>query len=164
MKSKTNIFLLISFLIALSITAWAYYQSNHKVGELIADKNLDKDFQLCNEQKIYEYYNYDTDYVGGKKQIKNTIFNDLKFLNFKESGLMTFRFVVNCKGEIGRFRVKSIDQYLKKNEVSSENIREIEKALIKLKNWNPGKNKYGAHDSYYLLNFKIENNKIIDIF
>ncbi len=164
MKSKTNIFLLISFLIALSLTAWAYYQSTHKVGELIADKNIDKDFEICNDKRIYEYYNYGTEYIGGKKEIKNRIFSDLEFLNFKETGLVTFRFVVNCNGEIGRFRVKSIDKDLKKNEISSENIREIEKALLKLKNWNPGKNKYGAQDSYYLLNFKIENNKIIDIF
>lgn len=148
----------------MSITAWAYYQSSHKVGEIIADKNIDKDFKLCNEQRIYEYYNYGTYYSGGKKGIKNTIFNELKSLNFKESGLITFRFVVNCNGEIGRFRVKSIDEDLNKNKISSENIREIEKALIRLKNWNPGKNKNGVQDSYYVLNFKIENNKITDIF
>lgn len=164
MKSKTNIFLVISFLIALSITVWGYYQSTHKVGELTADKNIDKDFEVCNENKIYEYYNLDTDYTGGKTEIKNRIFSNLESLSFKEPGLVTFRFIVNCNGEIGRFRVKSVNKNLKKNEIDSENIREIEKALMELKKWKPAKNEYGTYDSYYVLNFKIEKNKISDIF
>lgn len=164
MKSRTSIFLGISFLLALSITAWAYYQTTHKVGELTADKRIDKDFKVCNEDQITEYYGMDTDYQGGKKAIKDRILKDLESLNFKGSGLITFRFIVNCKGEIGRFRVKATNLDLQKREVGTENIDEIEKALAGLKNWNPAKNNHGSYDSYYLLNFKIKDRKIADIF
>lgn len=166
MKSKTNIFLLISFLIALSITIWGYYQATHRIGELEAnDKIDDNDFKLCNEDIIAEYYGMNTDYIGGKKAIKSKILSELQFLNFKESGLLTYRFIVNCEGEIGRFRLKATNTDLQKIEVDSKNIREIENTLSELKNWNPAINKSGyTYDSYYVLNFKIENKKIVDIF
>lgn len=157
---------MISFLIALSITAWAYYQTTHRIGELEANDRIDdNDFKLCNEDKIAEYYGINTDYIGGKKAIKSKILNKLQFLDFKKSGLLTYRFVVNCEGEIGRFRLKATDKDLQKIKVESKNIREIENTLSELKNWNPGINKSGyTYDSYYLLNFKIENKKIVDIF
>jgi len=157
---------LISFLIALSITAWVYYQTTHRIGELEPNDRIDdNDFQLCNEDKIAEYYGMNTDYIGGKKAIKSKILNKLQFLDFKESGLLTYRFVVNCEGEIGRFRLKATNTDLQKIEVDSKNILEIENTLSELKNWNPAKNKAGnTYDSYYVLNFKIENKKIIDIF
>lgn len=165
MKSITNIFLLISFFIAFSITAWAYYQTTHEVGELQANGTTDKDFKVCNEKKIREFYGIKTDFVGGKTAIKNRIFSKLQFLNFKESGLVTFRFVVNCRGKIGRFRVKTTDRDLQRSKVDPDNILEIEKALATLKNLNSAKNKSGtSFDSYYVLNFKIENKKIVDIF
>lgn len=91
--------------------------------------------------------------------------SELQSLDFKESGLLTYRFVVNCKGEIGRFRLKATNEDLQKIEVNSKNIQEIEKELRDLKNWNPARNKSGyTYDSYYILNFKIENDKIVDIF
>lgn len=157
---------MISFLIALSITAWVYYQTTHRIGELEPNDRIDdNDFQLCNEDKIAEYYGMNTDYIGGKKAIKSKILNKLQFLDFKESGLLTYRFVVNCEGEIGRFRLKATNTDLQKIEVDSKNILEIENTLSELKNWNPAKNKAGnTYDSYYVLNFKIENKKIIDIF
>lgn len=157
---------MISFVIALSITAWVYYQATHKIGELEANDSIDdNDFKLCNEDQIAEYYGMNTDYTGGKKAIKSRILNELQFLDFKESGLLTYRFIVNCKGEIGRFRLKATNTDLQKTEVDSKNIREMEKALSKLKNWNPAINKSGhTYDSYYVLNFKIENKKIVDIF
>ncbi|KRG29637.1 hypothetical protein [Salegentibacter mishustinae] len=157
---------MISFLFALSITAWGYYQATHRIGELEANDRIDdNNFKLCNEDKVAEYYGMNTDYIGGKKAIKNRILSELQSLDFKESGLLTYRFVVNCKGEIGRFRLKATNEDLQKTEVNSKNIQEIEKELRDLKNWNPAGNKSGyTYDSYYILNFKIENDKIVDIF
>jgi hypothetical protein len=165
LKSKTNLFLLISFLIALGITAWAYYQTTHRVGELQANEKNGENFKACNEEKITEYYGMDNDYIGGKTAIKNGIFNKLQSLNFEESGLVTFRFVINCEGKIGRFSVKSTNRNLQKIKIYYDNISEIEKALAELKNWSTAKNKSGNnYDHYYILNFKIDNKKIVDIF
>ena len=165
MKSKTNIFLLISFLIALSISLWAYDQSTLRVGELRENDQMDNEFKLCNDNYITEHYGMNTHYIGGKKAIKNKILNELQILNFQESGLITYRFVVNCKGEIGRFRLKGTNTDLQRIEIDSHNVRKMEKALAGLRTWNPAKNKAGdTYDSYYILNFKVENHKIVDIF
>ena len=45
-----------------------------------------------------------------------------------------------------------------------DNIEKIEKSLLKLKNWKPAGNEYNFYDSYYVLNFKIRNDKLVDIF
>ena len=42
--------------------------------------------------------------------------------------------------------------------------KSIEEALLSLKNWNPAKNEYNSYDSYYVLNFKVRSNEIVDIF
>ena len=165
MKSKTNLFLLISFLLALTITAWVYYQSTHKIGEIDANDKTDKNFRVCNEDKIPEYYSMKTDFIGGKSAIKDSILYKLESLKFRESRLVTFRFIVNCEGQAGRFRVKAINRDIKKSEVDPENIQKIEKVLAQLKSWNPARNKSGQYfDSYYMVNFKIEDHKIVDIF
>jgi hypothetical protein len=61
--------------------------------------------------------------------------------------------------------VKSTNRNLQKIKINSDNISEIEKALAELKNWSTAKNKSGNYyDHYYILNFKIDNKKIVDIF
>lgn len=137
---------------------------SHAVGELSSNREIDGDFKVCNENKIPNYYVLNTDYEGGKKAIKNKILSNLQNLEFKNSGLITFRFIVNCEGAIGRFRTQSTNLNLEKIEVSSEKIKSIEEALLSLKNWNPAKNESSSYDSYYVLNFKIRNNRIVDIF
>ncbi len=164
MKSKTNIFLIISAAIAIALKCWLYYQMSHTVGEIGLVSKIDGDFKVCNENKIPNYYVLNTDYEGGKKAIKNKLLGNLQNLKFENSGLITFRFIVNCKGDIGRFRTQSTNLKLQKIEIDSEKLKIIENALVNLKKWNPAKNNFDSFDSYYVLNFKIRNNRIVDIF
>jgi len=164
LKSKTNIFLVISSVIAITLTGWIYYQMSHTVGELSLDKKIDGDFKVCNEDKIPNYYGMDTDYEGGKKAIKNKLLDNLQNLKFENSGLITFRFIVNCEGDIGRFRTQSTNLKLEEIEIDSKKLKNIKSALVNLKNWNPARNEFNSFDSYYVLNFKIRNNRIVDIF
>ena len=164
MKSKTNIFLIISAAIAISLKCWLYYHMSHTVGEIGLVSKIDGDFKVCNENKIPNYYVLNTDYEGGKKAIKNKLLGNLQNLKFENSGLITFRFIVNCEGDIGRFRTESTNLKLQKIEIDSEKLKNIENALVNLKKWNPAKNNFDSFDSYYVLNFKIRNNRIVDIF
>jgi len=77
LKSKTNIFLLISALVAVLITGWMYYQFSHTVGELSSNDEIDGDFKVCNEDIIPNYYGMGTDHDGGRKAIKNKLLNNL---------------------------------------------------------------------------------------
>ncbi len=164
MKSKTNIFLLTSFLFAAALTGWFYYQTANRIGDLGENNKTDRDFEVCDKDWIGQNYGMTADYEGGKKAIKQDILNDLKALSFEKSGLITFRFIVNCKGKTGRFQAKSTDLDLQEMEVNQSKIKELEKALLQLENWIPAKNEFDSYDSYYVLNFKIRNNNIVDIF
>ena len=137
---------------------------SHRIGELSSDSELDGDFKVCNEDQIPNYYGMNTSFTGGKKAIKNEIIHELENLEFQHSGLISFRFIVNCEGNIGRFRALASDLNLENVEIDPNKLKTIEEALLKLKNWNPARNEYNTFDSYYVLNFKIRKNKIIDIF
>lgn len=137
---------------------------SHRVGELSSNSELDGDFKVCNEDQIPNYYGMNTSFTGGKKAIKNRIIQDLQNLKFHHSGLISFRFIVNCEGNIGRFRTQATNLELENLEIDQDKIKIIEEALTKLKQWNPARNEYNTFDSYYVLNFKIRNNRIVDIF
>ena len=137
---------------------------SHSIGELSSNREIDGGFKVCNEDKIPNYYGMDTDYEGGKKAIKNKLLDSLQNLKFGNPGLITFRFIVNCEGDIGRFRTQSTNLKLEKIEIDSKKLKNIENALVNLKDWNPAKNEFNSYDSYYVLNFKIRNNRIVDIF
>jgi len=164
LKSKTNIFLFTSFLFAAALTGWLYYQMDNRIGDLSENNKIDQNFEVCDETRITQNYGMRAEYSGGNKAIKEEILNDLQTLNFEQPGLITFRFIVNCKGKTGRFRVNSTDTDLKEIEVDPSKIKDIEKAFLQLKKWTPAKNEFDSYDSYYVLNFKIRNNNIVDIF
>ena len=163
-RSKTNIFLLLSFILAISLTGWIYYQMSHNIGELSANSNIDGDFEVCDEDKIPNYYAVGTSYEGGKRAIKTEILKDLQALAFDQPGLISFRFIVNCRGEIGRIRHRSTDLDLQETNIDSGNLEEMESAIARLDKWNPAKNQHKTYDSYYLLNFKVRDGRIVDIF
>ncbi|SHJ09946.1 hypothetical protein [Aquimarina spongiae] len=165
MKNKLNILLLSSFFLALILTIWVYYQTTSRVGDISFDKNIDNsEFNACNEDRITQYYSIGTNYQGGEKAIKKELKGLINNLNFNDSGFITYRFVVNCKNKTGRFRVKTVNSNLKENTFNSDNIKRIQESIESLKGWKAGKRKDEILDSYYVLNFKVQNNKIVDIF
>lgn len=165
MKNKLNLFLLISFLTAITLTIWLNYQLTNRVGDLSFNEKIDKsNFKVCNEKLITQYYSSKSNYQGGKKAIKKELWQITEKLTFENSGFITFRFIINCNGEIGRFRVKTIDSELKENSFETQKIEILQKSIEKLQKWNAGTWKNKTLDSYFVLNFKVEQGKITDIF
>ncbi|GAA4311905.1 hypothetical protein GCM10023115_32240 [Pontixanthobacter gangjinensis] len=134
------------------------------MGDLTADPEIDGEFQVCDEDKIPNYYAIGTHYQGGKKAIKAEILNDLENLEFQEQGNISLRFIVNCHGETGRFRSKSTDLEMKKIPVDEARLDKIKNRVRQLNKWNPAKNDHATYDSYYVLNFKLRDGRIVDIF
>ncbi|MCF6295796.1 MAG: hypothetical protein L3J25_08915 [Flavobacteriaceae bacterium] len=165
MKNKLNLFLLISFLLALSLTTWIYYQTTNRVGDIVFDKSIDNaTFKTCYDYKTPQYYQVGTNYQDGSKAIKKELSDTIENLTFEDSGYITFRFIINCNGEVGRFRVKTINSDLQENNFNNQKIKILQKSIESLKKWNPGMWKDKAFDSYFVLNFKVEKGKITDIF
>lgn len=166
--NKINFFLLISFILAASLSGFVYYQSIHRVGDIKFNKDLDSvQFEICNKDFLVQpYAPYGTDYRGGRKAIKKQLLQDLNLTKeeFKNSGLINIRFIVNCKGEMGRYRVKAINDDLEETTYDHRQTDMLESAISRLEDWQPGKWKDDNLDSYYQINFKIENGRITDIF
>ncbi|MGV0924874.1 hypothetical protein [Empedobacter tilapiae] len=138
-----------------------YFSFKTKVGNINKKEIIDKDisFKPCSST-IYQYYStnvgYKTERYGIRKVISEPI-HQLKFPNF--SGNINVRFVINCKNEIGYFKIKAIDQDYKKVEISDDLQKKIVAIIQQLKDWN-GKDE----DSYYQIQIKLKNGKVEDIF
>ena len=153
---------------ALALTIWIKNLSNEQVGNIKFDSKVDNaDFKTCSENVRSQYYNVETYYEGGAKAFRKEIFSFLKNdpIDFDtKSGYITFRFIVNCKGEMGRFRVKMIDSNIKETTYDISKINKLKTILNNLKNWKLGKNKGLTVDSYYIIKIKFEGGLITDIF
>ena len=123
------------------LTSIIYFSFKTKVGKIDKKEIIDQgtSFEPCSST-IYEYYNdgfgYKTERYGIRKVISEPI-HQLNFPNF--SGNINVRFVINCKNEIGYFRIKAVDQNYKKVEISDDLQKKIVAIVQQLNDWN-GKN------------------------
>ncbi len=130
----------------------------------------ENDFQVCDDlifsnHPKYRYYGPGTHYIGGIYHIEK-IFKQ-KYVVPKdiiESGLIRIRFVVNCKGETGRFEVLETDTAYVEKKFHLDLSGQILSICQGLDQWIPGKLGEQNVDSYKFLTFKILNNEIIEIF
>lgn len=169
MKKHINLILSVSFLALLGPIIWINYLIKNDVGDINFDESIDNpDFKICNEDRIFQYYSVKTSYIGERKAIRETILNHLKNENIefdKKAGYITFRFIVNCEGESGRYRFKAVDKKLLHTTFSASIIEKLKNAVMKLNNWKAGTLEDGTPvDSYYQISFKIIDGKIVDIY
>jgi hypothetical protein len=174
MKKILNWYLFISFLITVLIIFCINYNNRRgfretgDIGDIHFDQNKDDtNFKICDSTIVPQYFSVGTEYVGGARAIKNEIFskieiNNTRFLN--NSGIITFRFLVNCKGEIGRFRVFQVDENQKETNFSLESLTKLEEVIKKLSKWELKAYKNNIYDSYYIVRCIIKDGLITDIF
>lgn len=137
------------------------------IGDIEHDPKLDNpDFQACNEDHVYQYFNHSQglQYQGEKRAIE-ALFQKLyrPVAAPKATGLIRIRFMVNCAGKTGRFRLIGMDenfQPLVFPKAISNQLLEITK---KLDGWEKLPNAEEATDYYQYLSFKIEQGAIKEI-
>lgn len=139
----------------------------NKVGDIKYNTELDdQTFSICNSENILQYFNNlsGLEYKGEKAEIIQIFKDNFEPTNLNtDNGLITVRFIVNCKGEIGRFRLSQMDiDYNEKqfSESISDQILSITKSL---KGWQPKELNENPIDYYQILSFKLEKGHIIDI-
>jgi hypothetical protein len=169
MRKKINIVLSVCFVILLALIIWINYLMKNHIGDIEYDSSIDdSSFFICNKKYIYEYYSIGTSYIGERKAIREEVFNQIEKRNLvldRKSGVITFRFVVNCKSETGRYRYKAINSDFSETTFKDSEVEKLKTIIKGLKNWVSGVNRNGDKvDSYYQINFKIKEGIIIDIF
>lgn len=138
------------------------------VDDIPFDATLDdKDFIICRgEERAMQYFNNSKglEYEGEKAAIIKAFEESYDFSTVaNENGLIRIRFLVNCEGKTGRFRLISMDEKYNKKQLDMSITNQLLEITKNLKGWKP--KVYGSEtsDYYQYLIFKINQGKIIEI-
>lgn len=142
-------------------------QETRWVDDIVPDSLQDGiSFKICNtDDQIIQYFNNGkgVEYLGGKTAIDSLFFTKYQKVETDKSGLVRIRFVVNCTGETGRFRLLSADlnyQPLKFPDAVTMQLLQITKSM---KGWQTKMWKDMKIDYYQNLIFRIEQGQLINI-
>ena len=138
------------------------------VGDIELNDQIDEmDFKVCNgDDKILQYFNLGKGpvYSGEKSKILNTFKSKYKpITNKKENGLIRIRFVVNCEGKAGRFRVLQSDYNYQETEFNKEIVSQLFNITKGIENWEVFKRNEVPVDYYMYLIFKITDGQLTKI-
>lgn len=137
------------------------------VGDIEYNKSLDAaNFKLCNgDDKAVQYFNLGKglQYKGEKRTLINHFYKAYKPVDTNESGLVRIRFIVNCKGQTGRFRIISMDKNYREVKIDEKISDQLLTLTKELDGWKILSYKNKPLDYYQYLLFKIEKGKLIEI-
>ncbi|MBK8346827.1 MAG: hypothetical protein IPL08_04110 [Saprospiraceae bacterium] len=137
------------------------------VGDIDYDAKLDDtNFTLCNEKNTKQYHNLNEElqYEDEKYTLNHTFISQFKpDPTIKDSGMIRIRFIVNCKGETGRFRLISSGYDYKEKQFDKAITDQLMTITKSLKGWKILSDKRGPKDYYQYLIFKISDGQIKEI-
>lgn len=168
MEHKQAIFfVMLVFLYSSCSTSRNDGELAHYVGDIYTDKELDDPaFLLCGDQEdVFQYFNFSKGMQirGEKKALDKLIRNKFKNTRASDNGYVRVRFIVNCKGETGRFRVLSSDLNFKETLLSKELTHQLLTITKEIKGWQIIYHEGLNRDYYQYLTFKIINGELKEI-
>lgn len=153
--------------------AWySYYEKyvpstnryTNRIGYIDADTTLlSEGFGTCGDY-IFDYYNPERAlYRDGKNGLRKFILDNFNTNDYTDSGYLNIRFVINCKGETGRYVLHENDLNLIPKRFNPKLKERLFKLTTELKNWHPNVINGNKVDSYMYLSYRIEDGKITEI-
>ena len=137
------------------------------IGDIEYDPALDDPgFRVCNVGEVFQYYNFGkgVQFKGEKIRIVEYFSKKFKGTEFKgEHGYITIRFIVNCEGSTGRFRVQEMDFDYQPKTFSKKLTAQLLSLTQNLDGWMVGMYEDHAFDYYQHLTFKIEDGNLTEI-
>lgn len=139
------------------------------VGDIPPDSILDASgFKVCNEEKhIFQYFNTGEGfkYKGEKPALVSKIKNNFKPIagSDDQNGYIRIRFIINCRGESGRYSVLSSDFSYEPKKFDQVVVNQLLTLVEELDGWEIISKNGTSLDYYMYLIFKIENGQIIEI-
>jgi len=159
-------------LICLLIFAGCQQQQNGSgylrwIGDAVADPVLDsEEFQLCyDEKRVMQYFNFSSglQYEGEKKALVRWFNENYVAPKSTQSGFVRIRFIVNCHGDAGRFRMIASDENYQEQTFDSAITDQLLAITKSLDGWLPQPIDEDHKDYYQYLVFKINNGTITEI-
>ena len=138
------------------------------VGDIEQNDQIDElNFKVCNgDDQILQYFNLGEGpvYSGEKSSILNTFESKYTPLSGKDqNGFIRLRFIVNCEGKTGRFRVLQSDYNYQKIEFDKRIVTQLLDITKGIENWKIHYRSDIAVDYYMYFIFKIRDGQLIDI-
>lgn len=169
-KSYLAIILLISILYSCQTDKKVIGKQNYLrwVGDIEQDDQIDDlSFKVCNgDDKILQYFNLGEGpvYNGEKSKVLNTFKSNYKPISDKkENGLIRIRFIVNCEGKAGRFRILQSGYDYQEKEFNQEIVSQLLNITKGIENWEVFYRNEVSVDYYMYLIFKIKDGQLKEI-
>ncbi|NML68728.1 hypothetical protein HHL23_02810 [Chryseobacterium sp. RP-3-3] len=138
------------------------------VGDIEFDEKLDDPaFKKCNPEKLFtlQYYQGSKEfaYKGEKIAIIEKLEKEKISSESKTNGYITVRFLVNCEGKTGLFRVQQMNADLRETIINKELGERLLRFTKSLDGWIPKEIKGFKIGYYQYLTYKIENGKVSEV-
>ncbi|MBK6640746.1 MAG: hypothetical protein IPN13_01030 [Bacteroidetes bacterium] len=145
-----------------------FSQQTHWVDDILPDSLLDDPtFRICNtEDQVIQYFNSGKgmEYEGDKPALTDIFHKQYKpVTSIGQTGFIRIRFIVNCKGESGRFRMLCSDLNYLPVQFDTKITDQLLAITKSLKGWKPKRWKETEIDYYQYLFFKIEEGNLATI-
>lgn len=167
-------FLILAILFSILGSCQTVQKANEKqkylrwVGDIVQNDQIDEiDFNVCNgNEQIFQYFNLGEGpvYYGEKSKLINTFLSEYKPIpDSNENGLIRIRFIVNCEGKAGRFRVLQSDYNFQEKEFDKEIISQLLNITKGIDSWVVLQRDEVPVDYYMYLIFKVTDGQLTEI-
>lgn len=138
------------------------------VGDISQNEKIDDvTFKVCNgDSQILQYFNLGQGpvYTGEKSSILNTFKSKYETLSDSDqNGFIRLRFIVNCEGKTGRFRVLQSDENFEEMEFDNKIVNQLVTITKGIEKWGIFYRQDDPIDYYMYLIFKIKDGQLTEI-
>lgn len=166
LKNKERLILFATVLLLFNSNL-LFAQETRWIDDIVPDSLQDGlTFKPCNNnEQIIQYFNNGkgVEYNGGKTAIDSLFFTEYKKVDTDKSGMIRIRFVINCSGETGRFRVLSGDLNYEPALFPDAVTAQLLQITKSMNGWQPKTWRDMKIDYYQNLIFNIEQGQLINI-
>lgn len=121
----------------------------------------DSSFIVCNPKVVFQYYNTGSYYKQHKREIEHYFKSHYQPVDIAGgNGYLTIRFIINCSGKTGRFRVYELDTRYQPSKFDPGITSQLLKLTKELRGWQPAVYKNTIYDSYQYITFKLKKGAI----
>ncbi len=160
-----NVLLCLAMFSCVGTTTEEKYYND--LGEIRFDEKLDDiNFKVCHEDYTFpfNYGGVGLVYTGEKRELEKTYFDNYKNTRIEgQTGFITIRFIINCEGKAGRFRVEEMDLNLEPKKFDDTISTQIINITKSLDGWQAYEYEGITYDYQQYLTIKIEDGRLKDV-
>ena len=141
------------------------YNYKDQIGYL-SPKNEDwsKNYERCSTGLPIGFYSSPAPFIfkENKGKFRKFITENFNDNQFKDSGLLNLRFLINCHGEIGDVEVNELNFDFERIDLDDALVHHLKELSFRKEHWNYTIREEPS-DYYMYLIYRLENGKVVEI-